>query len=85
MPVSDTYRENLVDNVPFCDTDREKAIELESNVTVSGSYHGWVDINVTAAAAQWNFFPVTNHGLYMIVKDAHGKWYLPGDFWTKID
>lgn len=55
---------------PVCDS--EKAILLEANVTVTGSHDGWVDINVTAAAAQWNYYPATNQGLYVVVKNHFG-------------
>lgn len=43
------------------------------NVSLSADFEGWVDVNTTSAAAQWNFFPATNLGLYMMVKNEYGN------------
>ena len=43
-------------------------------MTVSEDHAGWVDINVTAAATQWNYYPATNDGLYVVIKNESGQY-----------
>lgn len=45
----------------------DKALESESNLTVSWSYEGWLNLNVTSAVYLWTYMPYTNLGLYIKV------------------
>ena len=51
---------------------REPHFEVEANMTVMGSFDGWLDFNITSAATQWTYFPNTNLGLYTDITDQTG-------------
>ncbi|CAH1775818.1 unnamed protein product [Owenia fusiformis] len=53
-------------------SDEDRELKLEFNKTISDTYEGWIDLNITGAAISWQVFPHTNMGLLLRIFDDKG-------------